>query len=192
LKKFRIKSDREFFNVSIDIIKEKFDEINIIFNSDNIYEYIVENNYTYKCDTNIINGFIEAIKSISQEHHKNPKTIINKEITSFNANVVMEKVKKEFKEMMENDTHANFKFNAEVVALWLCIGYNKLCETLKKSYIKDIDYKVIKRDPTIKRLGGQNKLTYFLTNDCFKKVLINTGSKNKSKILQILNFDHLL
>lgn len=201
LKNYRIIEDREFFDVPIDIVKKEIDNLNRIFTNDDIYKYIIRNNYIFKCDLNIINEFIKIIKSLDMKQIieckkkliiQEEKNTDDKKLLILDTNVEMEKIKKEYKEMLKTNEQSEFKLNAEIVSLWLCIRYNKLCETLKKSYIKDMDYIVMKRDTNCKLHGGQNKLLYFLTIDCFKKVMINTRSKNKSKILQIIGFDHLL
>ena len=71
--------------------------------------------------------------------------------------------------------------NGNDVIKWLDIHKHNLKKTLKKSYIKDVDYtisKIIK----LKGKGGQTNEIIMLTIDCFKMLCQSTQSKKGKEV----------
>jgi phage anti-repressor protein/predicted GIY-YIG superfamily endonuclease len=69
----------------------------------------------------------------------------------------------------------------ENVAKWLEVQKHKLKETLQKSYIKDVDYK-ISRVYKPKGTGGQKKEIIMISIDCFKMICQSTKSKKGKEV----------
>ena len=78
------------------------------------------------------------------------------------------------------------------VVKWLVIQKHGAKKTLKKSYIKDVDYKIIKNNKT-KGSGGHNKETILLTINCFKKFCQLTKSIKGNEVREyFINVEGLL
>ena len=69
----------------------------------------------------------------------------------------------------------------ENVAKWLEVQKHKLKETLQKSYIKDVDYK-ISRVYKPKGTGGQKREIIMISIDCFKMICQSTKSKKGKEV----------
>ena len=79
--------------------------------------------------------------------------------------------------------HKPFVIDLKIVMDWLQITDIKtLRDTLTKSYIKDVDYIIIKNDDTSGK-GGYRKIKTLLTTKCFKKICLKTKSKLADKII---------
>ena len=92
----------------------------------------------------------------------------------------------DYKEINNNE----MTINLNDVVKWLVIQKHGAKKTLKKSYIKDVDYKIIKNNKT-KGSGGHNKETILLTINCFKKFCQLTKSI-KGNVSGRIHFVHLL
>ena len=66
--------------------------------------------------------------------------------------------------------------NGNDVVKWLQIHKHNLKKTLKKSYIKDVDYSISKVTK-LKGTGGQKNEIVMMTIDCFKMICQSTQSK---------------
>jgi len=73
--------------------------------------------------------------------------------------------------------------NGNDVVKWLQIQKHNLKKTLKKSYIKDVDYSISKVTK-LKGTGGQKNEIVMMTIDCFKMICQSTQSK-KGKDVRI-------
>jgi phage anti-repressor protein/predicted GIY-YIG superfamily endonuclease len=78
------------------------------------------------------------------------------------------------------------------VVKWLKIIKKNAKDTLTKSYIKDVDYKIIKNNK-IKGSGGHNKETILMTINCFKKFCQLTKSIKGNEVREyFINVEGLL
>ena len=78
------------------------------------------------------------------------------------------------------------------VIKWLVIQKHSAKDTLKKSYIKNVDYKIIKNNK-VKGSGGHNKETILLTINCFKKFCQLTKSIKGNEVREyFINVEGLL
>ena len=71
--------------------------------------------------------------------------------------------------------------NGNDVIKWLDIHKHNLKKTLKKSYIKDVDYNISKITK-LKGKGGQTNEIIMLTIDCFKMLCQSTQSKKGKEV----------
>lgn len=71
--------------------------------------------------------------------------------------------------------------NGNDVIKWLDIHKHNLKKTLKKSYIKDVDY-TISKITKLKGKGGQTNEIIMLTIDCFKMLCQSTQSKKGKEV----------
>lgn len=71
--------------------------------------------------------------------------------------------------------------NANNVIKWLEIHKHNLKKTLKKSYIKDVDY-IINKTQKLKGIGGQKNEIIMITIDCFKMICQSTQSKKGKEV----------
>ena len=78
---------------------------------------------------------------------------------------------------------SDFVVNLDAVSKWLNIRKYNLIVTLRSSYKKNIDY-VVDLNPrnqalpaSVERRGGHNRLTIFLTPDCFKRMCMRSTGK---------------
>ena len=71
--------------------------------------------------------------------------------------------------------------NADNVIKWLEIHKHNLKKTLKKSYIKDVDYTITKTQK-LKGRGGQKNEIIMMTIDCFKMICQSTQSKKGKEV----------
>jgi hypothetical protein len=79
-------------------------------------------------------------------------------------------------------THEPFKIDLDVVAKWLNTRKDDLKDTLKNSYVENVNYLVIRVDPGQRKRGGHNKEIILLTSDCFKMLCMRSKTKNAEKI----------
>ena len=71
--------------------------------------------------------------------------------------------------------------NSNNVIKWLDIHKHNFKKTLKKSYIKDIDYSISKTQK-LKGTGGQKNEIIMITIDCFKMICQSTQSKKGKEV----------
>ena len=94
----------------------------------------------------------------------------------------------DYKDLNDND----LSINLEDVIKWLKINKNMAKDTLKRSYTKNIDYKIIKNNK-VKGSGGHNKETILLTINCFKKFCQLTKSTKGNEVREyFINVEGLL
>jgi phage anti-repressor protein len=76
------------------------------------------------------------------------------------------------------------KYCIEIVNLarWLDVRKDHIKKTLLESYIKNVDYKVIKIKKETTGSGGHNKEQILLTPDCFKLLSMRSQTKKSEKI----------
>jgi hypothetical protein len=104
------------------------------------------------------------------------KTFIKKH-TTLNADFVEEFLSFYNPEVLNTD----MIIDLEKISYWLNTRKRKLKETLKNSYIKNIDYKVIPT-PIKGKAGGALKEQILLTPDCFKRLCLLSKTPNADKV----------
>ena len=104
----------------------------------------------------------------------NFETFVNK------YSFVNSKFVKDFYNIIKEDyieRYNEFLINSEILRKWLKITNRRIFnDTIKKSYIKNIDYK-IKRIKTSEGSGGHNLEIIILTPEAAKKICLSTKSK---------------
>ena len=79
-----------------------------------------------------------------------------------------------------------FIMDLEIVARWLDTTKGDLKETLKKSYIKNIDYIVNRPEPnklkTTKKVNGRPSIKVLLTVDCFKLLCMRSKTAKSEEV----------
>lgn len=81
----------------------------------------------------------------------------------------------------ESNDNSEKIVNGNDVIKWLEIHKHNLKKTLKKSYIKEIDYTITKIKK-IKGQGGQKNEIIMLSIDCFKMICQSTQSKKGKEV----------
>jgi phage anti-repressor protein len=84
----------------------------------------------------------------------------------------------------EKTRQTDFVIRLDIVAKWLSTRKRKLVETLKKSYLVNVDY-ISKKNTDIqtkKDPRANNNKLYLLTPDCFKRLAMLSHSKNADMI----------
>ena len=78
-----------------------------------------------------------------------------------------------------NTNDDDFVINLEILAKWLKAEKKHLKETLTNSYIKNIDYKVTKKDINT---GGRKSELILLTPDCMKRLCMSSRTKKAEEV----------
>lgn len=87
----------------------------------------------------------------------------------------------DFFSLYDQETSDNdFVIDLDIVIKWLGMEKFNFKKTLKSSYIKDVDYEIIKVKSNGR--GGQNRETILLTPSCFKKICQLTKTKKGDEI----------
>lgn len=76
-----------------------------------------------------------------------------------------------------NTNNSDYIIDLDKVSKWLETRKHRLKDILKKSYKKNIDYKIKKKKTKTKGSGGHNKEIILITPDCFKKICQLTRTK---------------
>ena len=77
----------------------------------------------------------------------------------------------------ENTLQTDFVINLNVVVKWLDTRRDRLIETLKRTYKKDIDYIIVKKvNPDKNKPHSNNHRDVMITPDCFKRLCMLTRS----------------
>jgi phage anti-repressor protein len=83
------------------------------------------------------------------------------------------------------ERYNEFIIDSEILRKWLQIKTReKLIETIKRSYKKNIDYKIVKKENKTEGRGGHNIKIILLTPECAKKICLSTHSKMASQVQQ--------
>jgi hypothetical protein len=83
------------------------------------------------------------------------------------------------------ERYNEFLIDSEILRKWLQIKTReKLIETIKRSYKKNIDYKIVKKENKTEGRGGHNIKIILLTPECAKKICLSTHSKMASQVQQ--------
>lgn len=113
-----------------------------------------------------------------------PSNLSAKEFVKLTSSVPSAFVDELFELYDEKTRQTDFIIRLDSVAKWLSSRKRKLVETLKKSYVVNVDYiskkvtdKQDKKDPR----ANNNKL-YLLTPDCFKRLAMLSKSKNADMV----------
>lgn len=77
-------------------------------------------------------------------------------------------------------TSQSLVIDIDVVRKWLSVRKDSLTETLRDSYIKDVDYTVQKTEPSF----GRPRNHVMLTPDCFKMLCMQSKSKKSVLVRQ--------
>jgi phage anti-repressor protein len=78
-----------------------------------------------------------------------------------------------------NTNDSDFVIDLEILAKWLKAEKKHLKETLINSYIKNIDYKVSKKDTNT---GGRKSELIILTPDCMKRLCMSSRTKKAEEV----------
>jgi phage anti-repressor protein len=101
-----------------------------------------------------------------QEYLKKYSTISSKFIDDF------------FSLYDRNTNPDDFVISLDIVAKWLKSTKGHMKDTLKNSYIKNIDYKIKKGEST----GGRPSENILLTPDCFKRLTMSSKTKKAEEV----------
>jgi hypothetical protein len=74
----------------------------------------------------------------------------------------------------------NFSINIDAISKWFEMRKDHIKKTLKESYIKNIDYKIIKGE--LNGLKGKPKETILLTPKCFKLMAMQSRTKKAIQV----------
>jgi phage anti-repressor protein len=86
----------------------------------------------------------------------------------------------DFYSLYSYDTNNDdFVINIEMLAKWLKAEKKHLKETLTNSYIKNVDYKVSKKDINT---GGRKSELILLTPDCMKRLCMASRTKKSEEV----------
>ena len=143
-------------------------KLNIDSSNKNKYEIIINNNinlkdYLVKCST--VN-----VKFIENFHHVFKEDYFEKYNEFIN----------DFFSFYNTEEKNNFSINIEAIAKWFNMTKGHIKDTLTESYIKNIDYKIIKNKPT--GLKGKPRETILLTRKCFKLMTMQSRTKKAIEI----------
>lgn len=78
-----------------------------------------------------------------------------------------------------NTSDDDFVIDVEILAKWLKAEKKHLKETLTNSYIKNIDYRVSKKDINT---GGRKSELILLTPDCMKRICMSSRTKKAEEV----------
>jgi len=74
----------------------------------------------------------------------------------------------------------NFSIDIDIIAKWFEMRKDHIKKTLKESYIKNIDYKIIKSESN--GLKGKPKEIILLTPKCFKLMAMQSRTKKAIQV----------
>ena len=86
----------------------------------------------------------------------------------------------DFFSLYDSKDKYNFSINIEAIAKWFNMRKGHIKDTLTDSYVKRIDYIVIKNDPTGKK--GKPSETILLTPKCFKLMAMQSKTKKAVQV----------
>ena len=86
----------------------------------------------------------------------------------------------DFFSLYDSKDKYNFSINIDVIAKWFNMRKGHIKDTLKESYIKNIDYKIIKGEST--GLKGKPKEIILLTPKCFKIMAMQSKTKKAVEV----------
>ena len=82
-----------------------------------------------------------------------------------------------------------FIMDLELIAKWLDTGKKDLKDTLKASYIENVDYRVmgvnrnnLKKSKKSKNLGGRPYIKIYITSDCFKLLCMRSRTAKSEEV----------
>ncbi len=86
----------------------------------------------------------------------------------------------DFFSLYDSKDKYNFAINIEIISKWFKIRKDTIKDTLVQSYTKNIDYKIIKDQPT--GLKGKPGETILLTPKCFKLMAMQSKTKKAVEV----------
>jgi len=86
----------------------------------------------------------------------------------------------DFFSLYDSKNKYNFSINIEVIAKWFDMRKDTIKATLKESYVKNIDYKIIKNIST--GMKGKPSETILLTPKCFKLMAMQSKTKKAIQV----------
>lgn len=86
----------------------------------------------------------------------------------------------DFFSLYDSKDKYNFSINIDVIAKWFEMRKDHIKKTLTESYIKNIDYKIIKGE--LNGLKGKPKETILLTPKCFKLMAMQSKTKKAIQV----------
>jgi hypothetical protein len=86
----------------------------------------------------------------------------------------------DFFSLYDSKDKYNFSINIDVIAKWFNMRKGHIKDTLKESYTKNIDYKIIKGEST--GLKGKPKEIILLTPKCFKIMAMQSKTKKAVEV----------
>ena len=86
----------------------------------------------------------------------------------------------DFFSLYDSKNKYNFSINIEVIAKWFEMRKDNIKTTLKESYVKNIDYKIIKNIST--GMKGKPSETILLTPKCFKLMAMQSKTKKAIQV----------
>jgi len=87
----------------------------------------------------------------------------------------------DFTNLYDPKSTSKYPIDLDKLADWLHAPKGNLKKTLTDSYIKKIDYKIIKL-PNKGKIGGQGKEQILLTSDCFKMLIMKSQTKKSESV----------
>jgi phage anti-repressor protein len=87
----------------------------------------------------------------------------------------------EFYKIITRRTKTEFIVDVDTMKDWLGMRKGAIKDTLKESYTKDTDYKILKA-PQKSGKGGHNKEIILLTVDCFKRYCMMSKTKKADEV----------
>ena len=89
----------------------------------------------------------------------------------------------------KNSEYKPFIMDLELVAKWLDTGKKDIKDTLKASYIENVDYKVmgvdrnnLKKSKKSKNLGGRPSIKIYITTNCFKLLCMRSKTAKSEEV----------
>jgi hypothetical protein len=86
----------------------------------------------------------------------------------------------DFFSLYDSKDKYNFSINIEAIAKWFDMRKDHIKKTLKESYTKNVDYKIIKNKPT--GMKGKPSETILLTPKCFKLMAMQSKTKKAVQV----------
>lgn len=86
----------------------------------------------------------------------------------------------DFFSLYDSKDKYNFSINIDAIAKWFKMRKDHIKKTLVESYIKNIDYKIIKGE--LNGLKGKPKEIILLTPKCFKLMAMQSKTKKLFKL----------
>jgi superfamily II DNA or RNA helicase/phage anti-repressor protein len=136
------------------------------------------------------NKIVEKVNVI-EEQVKNDKIICFMDFLKKNSTISCIFLEDYYK-IIDNKNIDEISIDLETVITWLDINKHKAKETLIKTYIKDIDYK-IKKIFKPNGIGGQKKEIIMISVSCFKKMCLLTKSVRGNEVREyFVKFETLI